>query len=198
MVVIYAISKSMNIQGIVKVILSYTLNPFSLIRMGKVGKWVDVRKGLRVNNPRNIQLGDNVRIDRMSRLSSYEGGKIIIEDGCYICQFFSAMAGGNITIKENTLIASYVAVIGENHSVNPEIGVQYGDQPLIKEDVEIGKNCWIGEKVVILPGVTIGDWSIIGACSVVNKSIPPYSIAVGNPARVVKRYDFESKQWKRV
>ena len=189
---------SMIIKDIIKVILSYMSNPFSLMRMGKVGKWVDVRRGLIVNSPENIYLGNHVKIDRMSRLSSYEEGRIIIEDGCYICQFFSAMAGGNIRIKENSLIASYVAVIGENHSINPEIGVKYGDQPLIKEDVEIGKNCWIGEKVVILPGVTIGDWSIIGACSVVNKSIPSYSIAVGNPAKVIKRYNFETHNWERV
>lgn len=187
-----------SIKDIVKWVLSYISNPISLLRVGKVGKWVDIRRGLIVNSPRNIQLGDYVRIDRMSRLSSYEGGKILLEDGCYIGQFFTVMAGGNVIIKKNTLIASFVAVVGENHGMNPEIGVKYGKQPLIKQDVEIGENCWIGEKVVILPGVTIGEWSIIGASSVVNKSIPSYSIAVGNPAKVIKRYDFYSKRWIRV
>ena len=134
----------------------------------------------------------------MSRLSSYEGGSIVIEDNCYIGQFFSILAGGDVTIKKNTLIASYVAIIGENHNMNPEAGIQYGCQPLIKSDVVIGENCWIGEKVIILPGVVIGDWCIIGAGSVVNKSIPSYSIAVGNPARVIKKYSFESKEWIKV
>jgi lipopolysaccharide O-acetyltransferase len=188
----------MSFKDIIKGVLSYIVNPISLMRMEKVGKCVDVRRGLRVNGPNNIQLGDFVRIDRMSRLSSYEGGKIIIEDGCYIGQFFSVMAGGDVLIKKNTLIASYVAVVGENHGMDPEIGVRYGNQPLIKRGVEIGENCWIGEKVVVLSGVTIGDWCIIGACSVVNKSIPPYSIVVGNPAKVIKKYDFDSKQWIRV
>ena len=108
------------------------------------------------------------------------------------------MAGGEVTIKQDTLIASYVAIIGENHGMDPEIGVKYGKQPLIKLNVEIGNNCWIGEKVVILPNVKIGDWCIIGACSVVNKSIPPYSIAVGNPAKVIKRYNFETHNWERI
>ena len=125
----------MNIKDIAKVILSYVSNPFSLIRIGKVGKWVDIRRGLKVNSPKNIILGNNVRIDRMSRLSSYEGGIITIEDGCYIGQFFSVMAGGDIVIRKNTLIASYVAVISENHSMNPE-AVKYGNQPLIKANTK--------------------------------------------------------------
>lgn len=188
----------MNTKDIAKVVLSYVSNPFSLIRIGKVGKWVDIRRGLKVNSPKNIVLGSHVMIGRFSRLSCYEGGKIVIEDGCYICQFFTIMAGGSVTIKKDTLIASFVAIIGENHGMNPEIGVKYGNQPLIKQDVVIGENCWIGEKVVILPNVTIGDWCIIGACSVVNKSIPSYSIAVGNPAKVIKRYNLESHKWERV
>lgn len=181
-----------------KLILSYLINPISLLRMRKVGHFIDIRRGLRVNNPKYIQLGNHVRIDRMSRLSSYEGGKITIEDDCYIGQFFSVMAGGDVIIKKNTLIASFVAVVAENHSMDPEAGIRYGNQPLIKQDVEIGENCWIGEKAVILPGVTIGDWSIVGACSVVNKSVPAYSIVAGNPARVIKRYDFNTKTWVRV
>ena len=90
----------MEYKFVIKLILSYAYNPFSLLRMGSIGHWVDVRRGLRVNSPRNIRLGNYVKIDRMSRLSSYEGGKIVIEDNCYIGQFFSVMAGGDVTIKK--------------------------------------------------------------------------------------------------
>jgi acetyltransferase-like isoleucine patch superfamily enzyme len=62
-----------------------------------------------------------------------------------------------------------------------------------KGDVVIGNDVWIGQGVTIMSGVTIGDGSVIGACSVVAKDIPPYSIAVGNPVRVVKyRFDEET------
>lgn len=64
--------------------------------------------------------------------------------------------------------------------------------------MKIGKNCWIGEGVIIMPGVAIGDGCVIGAHSIVKNSIPEASIAVGSPAKVVKRYSFEQKKWIKV
>jgi lipopolysaccharide O-acetyltransferase len=62
--------------------------------------------------------------------------------------------------------------------------------------VIIGDNVWIGEFVSILSGAIIGEGSIIGCNSVVNREIPPHSIAVGSPARVVKQFCFEENKWK--
>jgi acetyltransferase-like isoleucine patch superfamily enzyme len=61
--------------------------------------------------------------------------------------------------------------------------------------VRIERDSWIGANVFILPNVTIGRHSVVGANSVVNQDLPPYSVAVGAPARVIKQYDFELKQW---
>jgi acetyltransferase-like isoleucine patch superfamily enzyme len=64
--------------------------------------------------------------------------------------------------------------------------------------VFIGRHTWLGQNVVVLPGVAIGQHCIIGANSVVNSSIPDYSVAVGAPARVIKRYNRDTNQWERV
>ena len=64
--------------------------------------------------------------------------------------------------------------------------------------MKIGDNVWLGEGVIVMPGVTIGNGCVIGAHSVVNKSIPDNCIAVGTPAKIIKRYSFDSKKWERV
>ena len=89
------------------------------------------------------------------------------------------------------MIASDVFISDYNHSHN--IAGKYTD--ISSKPVIIGKNCWIGEKVIILPGVTIGCNSIVGAGSVVTKDIAPNCIAVGNPAKVIKKYDSKNNEW---
>ena len=184
----------------VKIFLSYLCNGITLFRFNRVGAGTTIGRGLVVHSPRGVRIGKTVRLGRFCRLSCYpdrEGslGTIEIRDNCYIGDHFSALSASSLVIENNVLIASQVAVIAENHGVDPEVGTPFGLQPLVGKPITIGEFSWIGEKVVILPGVDIGKWSIIGAGSVVTKSIPPYSMAVGNPARVIKKYDFGSHQW---
>ena len=64
--------------------------------------------------------------------------------------------------------------------------------------VTIGKHTWLGQNVVVLPGVSIGEHCVVGANSVVNSSIPDFSVAAGVPAKVVKRYNQKTKTWERI
>ncbi|QGG80631.1 acetyltransferase [Litorivicinus lipolyticus] len=107
----------------------------------------------------------------------------------------------SVTIGNNVLVASGVFISDHSHgSYNPQNSSSPETPPntrqLVSSPVRIGDNCWIGEKVAILPGVTIGKGTIIGAGSVVTNPIPEYVIAVGNPARVIKKYDPNKKSWK--
>ncbi len=156
-----------------------------------------------ISGQQNISIGKGTTILNNSRLQLYnyltgKNSTITIGDNCYIGYRFSALAGGNIVIGNNVLIASDVLITSENHGINPESETPYMDQPLACKDVCIGNGCWIGEKATILPGVTIGDKCIIGANSVVAKSVPSYSISAGSPARLIKTYNFETHQWEKV
>ncbi|MNY28347.1 putative acetyltransferase [compost metagenome] len=92
---------------------------------------------------------------------------------------------GGVSIGDDTIIAQYFSAHPENH-IYEDVSVPIRQQGTRRAAICIGEDCWIGAKVTVLAGVTIGKGSIVGAGSVVTKDIPPHSIAIGNPARVVK------------
>ena len=114
----------------------------------------------RLSGDPNIILGDNFYMNA----------------GCHI--------QGNITFGRNVMIGPKVVIWGRDHGM--EIGLPMKEQRHIKQDIVIGDDVWIAANVTILKGVTVGNGAVIGAGAVVNKDIPQYAIAVGNPAKVVK------------
>ncbi len=126
------------------------------------------------------------------------GNKIQINDYVHIA------AINEVIIEDGVLIASKVFISDHNHgtySGENEHSCPLStplERKLDSSSVIIKKNVWIGESVSILPGVEIGEGSIIGSNSVINRDIPPYSIAVGIPAKVVKKYNFETNKWEKI
>ncbi|MDE6369884.1 MAG: galactoside O-acetyltransferase [Duncaniella sp.] len=102
------------------------------------------------------------------------GRNVIVMPGCLM------MSAGGITIGDGTMIAANVQLISNNHDM-------YERQVITCRPINIGKNVWIGAGATVLPGVTIGDNAVIGAASVVTKDVPADMIAVGNPAKVIRR-----------
>lgn len=159
---------------------------------------------LHLRLPQYIQCGSNVAIGENSKLlcwDSYNGVKfdkppqIIIGHGVRATRTLTIQCANKVRIGDNVLIASDVFIVDFNHGCSP-LTENYLENPLsISEGVIIEDGVWIGNSVIILPGVTIGKKSIVGAGAVVTKSIPEYSIAVGNPARVIKHFDFDSNRW---
>lgn len=150
----------------------------------------------------NLTTGINLRID-IIRNNNFQpvlklGKNIQLND------FVHIGVALEVSIGDNTLIASKVFISDHNHG---SYKGDYQSNPLTtspisrelqSEKVVIGNNVWIGEFVSILPGVKIGNGSIIGAMSVVSKDIPAYSIAVGSPARVIKKFDFNNNKWVKI
>ncbi len=106
----------------------------------------------------------------------------------------------NVVIGNDVLIASNVYI--SDHSHGSYVGEDQSEPDVIpnvrticSKPIFIGDNCWLGENVSVLPGVTIGYGSIIGAGSVVTKDIPSKCIAVGAPAKVIKKWDDVKRRW---
>jgi len=94
--------------------------------------------------------------------------------------------GGGIRIGSHVQMGQMVSVHAENHRFD-DVTRRIDEQGTVHKGVVIEDDCWIGTKAIILDGVTVGCGSVIGAGAVVSRCIPPYSVAVGNPARVIRR-----------
>lgn len=154
-------------------------------------------------NKKNVYIGNNVTILNGARIQIFskcdkDNCNIKIGDGCYLGYNLSILAGADIDIKKGVLMASNVLISSENHSINPESDLYYMDQPLNCGKIIIEEGCWIGQNAIILPNVKIGKKCVIGAGSIVTKDIPDYSVAVGSPARIIKRFNFDTHKWEKV
>jgi acetyltransferase-like isoleucine patch superfamily enzyme len=163
-----------------------------------------------IRNKKSIRIGNNFTCGVGCRLEAHPGfqskNNILLSIGSnvQINDYVHISAGQNVFIGDNVLIASKVFISDHNHGSYSGSG--YQDSPdsipqnraLHFSDVIIEDNVWIGEFVSILPGVRIGRGSIIGTMTVVTKNVPPDSIAVGSPAKVIKKFDYDTKAWKAI
>jgi acetyltransferase-like isoleucine patch superfamily enzyme len=104
---------------------------------------------------------------------------------------------GPVTIGNNVNIAQHVVMSGLNHGYD-DVSIAPRSQKCSTAHIHIEDDCWIGANVVITAGVSIGKHCVIAAGSVVTKSIPEFSIVAGNPAKIIKQYNFNKAQWEKV
>ena len=104
---------------------------------------------------------------------------------------------GPVTIGNNVILAQNIVMSGLNHTYkDPEVPIYLQGETV--SEIRIEDDCWIGANAVLTAGVTIGRHSVIAAGAVVTKNIPAYSVAVGNPARVIKQLDETTGEWVKV
>ena len=138
-----------------------------------------------------VEIGQNVRlmkiqISKIGKLSI--GHNSFIGDNTYLTGGVERiMIGSNCDISSNVIITTGTHIIDMKGENSAGVG--------ISKAIIIGNGVWIGIGTIILPGVTIGDKAIIGAGSVVNKDIPAFTIAVGNPCKPIKQYNFNQNKF---
>jgi acetyltransferase-like isoleucine patch superfamily enzyme len=152
-----------------------------------------VYQGCDIRGRENIEFGKGCVIQSLVWLDVRKGAKLIIGAGANIGRRCVIGCGKRVEIGEKVLIGpnSYVADVSHEYS-NPDISI--AEQGIkIGKPITIGKNTWIGMNCAIMADV--GRNCVIGFNSVVTKPIPDYSVACGNPARIVKKYSFKHKKW---
>lgn len=176
---------------------------------GAWGKNTSIQKPLKITAKKNIFIGHKVLIMPLARIEpiiswkdsngtvSNYNPKLIIEDGVSAGQCLHINCAQSVIIHKDCLISSFVFISDIDHEYG-DINVPVGFQPLLIQPVEIGEQTFIGTGVKILAGSHIGKHCIVGANSVVSHDIPDYSVVVGIPAKIIKKYDFKSKSWIKV
>ena len=125
------------------------------------------------------------------------GENFQMNDYVHITAMESVKIGNNVLLASKIYISdcSHGSYSGDENDSHPD-SIPH-DRPLSSKPVVIEDNVWLGEFVSVLPGVTIGKGSIVGANSVVSKNLPPYVIAVGTPAKPIKKFNFETNKWEK-
>lgn len=143
-----------------------------------------------------VSIGKRVRIFPGSRIEVHGDGEIIIEDNVAIGQSFHITSASKLVIGQGTVISARVFVTNIDHEYG-EIDTPILEQGLKISETYIGKNCFIGMGVAIQAGTKLGDNVVVGANSVVRGDFPSYSVIVGAPAKIIKRYDKLRGIWRR-
>lgn len=149
----------------------------------------------------NLTTGRHIRIDAFGdrgttgKLISF-GNNVSINDYVHIGAIQSVVIGDRVLIGSKVLITDHNHGSYGNGGKHTDPRIPPAARELSSAAVVIEEDVWIGEFVSVLPGVRIGKGSVIGTLSTVSRDIPPYCLAAGNPARVLKRYNFGNGLWE--
>jgi acetyltransferase-like isoleucine patch superfamily enzyme len=172
--------------------VTWCINPF----YHNIGKGVTICRRTRIDvipfQPFNI--GDYSTIEDFATVNNGIGP---VNIGKHTIVGIGNVIIGPVTIGNNVILAQNIVVSGLNHDyTNIELPIYLQKQ--ITRLITIEDDCWIGANVVITAGITIGKHAVVAGGAVVTKDIPPFSVAVGNPARVVKLYNPDTRQWEKI
>lgn len=171
---------------------------FSMYRQGE-GAYLD--PSVQVIGWRWVKLGDRSLVSENTWIvinhRNQANRGVIIRDDCHIGRnnFFSC--GPSIELSSYVMTSVGCKFLGAGHVIEDPREAYVYAPPSDGAPIRVGVNCWLGASVTVLGGVNIGHGSIIGANSLVTSDIPPFSIAVGAPCRVIKRFDFIVGKWVR-
>ena len=187
--------------GLIKIIISYLYTKIFFRSARLVRLPFDIRNKKFIEIGKGFTTGPGCRIEAYPATSKkvlYIGENVQMNDYVHITAVESVIIGNNVLMASKIYISdsSHGSYIGNTNDSHPDSIPS--ERPLSTKPVVIKDNVWLGEFVSVLPGVTIGKGTIVGANSVVSKSLPDYVIAVGSPAKPIKKFNFEINKWEKI
>ncbi len=162
---------------------------------------IDIRGKKYISIAKGFTTGVGCRIEaypKNEEITLFFGENFQMNDYVHITAMEKVQIGNNVLLASKIYISdcSHGSYSGDENDSHPDSNPN--DRPLFSKPVVIEDNVWLGEFVSVLPGVTIGKGTIVGANSVVSKSLPPYVIAVGTPAKPIKKFNFKTNKWEKI
>jgi acetyltransferase-like isoleucine patch superfamily enzyme len=182
----------MNIAGIIQRLrrLKLAIQGLKLDRSCYVGPNVSLGSSAKPLIPGSIEVGSQCELNQGVDLNPW-GGKIRLDRKVWLGPYVVIYGHGGVEIGEQSLISMHCTILSSSHTI-PSEETFIRDMPDRLLPTKIGRDCWIGANAVILGGVTIGDGCVVGAGAVVTQDLPMYSVAIGVPARVIRKRSKEN------
>ncbi|HZG92352.1 MAG TPA: acyltransferase [Pseudonocardia sp.] len=153
-----------------------------------------IRGTVRITNGGRLHLGRALSVDGLplpTKIEVRPGGELRIGSGCFVNYGVDIVAGSTVVLGDGVLVGPLVSIVDDDmHQLEP-------GRPRRVAPITIGDDVWLGRGVVVLPGTTIGDHSVIGAGSVVRGEVPARVVAGGVPARVLRELEIPDG-WRRM
>ena len=188
--------------GFIKLFLSYLNTKFFFSKSRLIRLPFDIRNKSNIDLGIGLTTGVGCRIEAFPKIKEnivlQFGKNVQINDYVHITAMESVKIGNNVLLASKIYISDCIhgSYAGDESDSNPNTIPK--DRFLTSRPVSIEDNVWLGEFVSVLPGVTIGKGTIVGANSVVSKSLPANVIAIGIPAKPIKEFNFETSRWEKI
>lgn len=193
--------KQYGLSGVIKMFFNLIRTKLTFSNARIIRFPIDIRGKKYIQVSRGFTTGVGCRIEAYPETEKkvlFFGENFQMNDYVHITAMQSVKIGKDVLLAGKIYISdcSHGSYTGDENDSNPIM--EPNKRPLFSKPVVIEDNVWLGELVTVLPGVTIGKGTVVGANSVVSKSLPPYVIAVGSPAKPIKKFNFDINKWEKI
>jgi acetyltransferase-like isoleucine patch superfamily enzyme len=172
------------------------------VGLGTLGERSYFEEPYTIRSPHRVHVGADVRIGGRALLSVVEelmgnrfDSELRIGDGCELGRDVFFACTGRIELGRRVAVSARVYFGDTDRAYEGQEGAAFDLPIAVPRPVRVGDDAAIGIGAIVLPGVTIGDRAIVAAGSVVTRDVPPSTVAFGNPARIVRHWDEQQKEW---